>query len=327
MAEAELLSVEDLSISFSTDRGSMEVVDRASFRVPSGRTLALVGESGCGKTVTASALMRLLPHPYGRVTSGRILFDGSDILALPVEEMYRIRGSGMAMIFQEPMTALNPVHTAGAQIRETLELHRGEIPASARGEEAVRILREVGIPSPESRMGSFPFQLSGGMRQRVMIAMALAGRPRLLIADEPTTALDVTVQAQILRLIRVLQEGRGMGVLYITHDMGVVAEIADGMAVMYAGQLVETGPVTEVFPGPLHPYTKGLIRSMPRLGSVPKERLPAIAGSVPSPHEYPAACRFAERCSLADSHCRQEAPRLEEAGPGRMVRCFKAGQA
>jgi peptide/nickel transport system ATP-binding protein len=325
MGDAELLSVEDLSISFTTDQGTMEVVDRVSFRVPGGRTLALVGESGCGKTVTASALMRLLPHPYGRVTSGRVLFGGRDVLALPVEEMYGLRGSGMAMIFQEPMTALNPVHTAGHQIRETLELHRREIGAGARGAEALRILREVGIPSPESRMGSYPFQLSGGMRQRVMIAMALAGKPRLLIADEPTTALDVTVQAQILRLIRDLQEGTGMGVLYITHDMGVVAEIGDEVAVMYAGQVVESGPVAAVFPSPLHPYTRGLIRSMPRLDSAPKTRLPAIPGSVPSPHAYPAACRFAERCPVVEARCRERAPVLEPKGDGRAVRCYRPG--
>ncbi len=289
--------------------------------------MALVGESGCGKTVTASSIMRLLPHPAGRVTAGRILFEGIDMLGLPLREMYRMRGSRLAMIFQEPMTALNPVHTAGRQITETLELHRAEIARHTRREEAVRILAEVGMASPEQRLSSYPFQLSGGMRQRVMIAMALAGRPRLLIADEPTTALDVTVQAQILALIKSLQRSSGMGVLYITHDMGVVAEISDEVTVMYAGQVVESGPVAGIFAAPLHPYTRGLIRSMPRLTSIPKTRLPAIPGTVPAPQAYPTTCRFAPRCPLADDHCRAHAPALEPHAAGHAVRCFKAGQA
>jgi peptide/nickel transport system ATP-binding protein len=330
MAGEGLLSVRDVSVSFTTDAGEMEVVDRVSFGIDPGRTMALVGESGCGKSVTASTIMRLLPQPYGIVTGGRISFEGRDLLGLPMEEMYRIRGSRISMIFQEPMTALNPVHTAGGQINEVFELHRSEIARGARREETLKVLREVGMPSPEDRLGSYPFQLSGGMRQRVMIAMALSGRPSLLIADEPTTALDVTVQAQILRLIRELQESNGMGVLYITHDMGVVAEIADAVTVMYAGQVVESGPVEAVFSGPLHPYTVGLIRSMPRLDSTPKTRLPSIQGYVPSPHAYPATCRFAARCDLADERCRTNAPELERAGHGEAdgtVRCFKPGRA
>jgi len=332
--------VQDVSVSFATDAGAMEVVDRVSFGILPGRTMALVGESGCGKSVTASSIMRLLPQPHGTVTGGRILFEGSDLLQLPLREMYRIRGSRISMIFQEPMTALNPVQTAGRQIGETLELHREEIARNARAAETLRILKEVGMPSPESRMASYPFQLSGGMRQRVMIAMALAGRPRLLIADEPTTALDVTVQAQILRLIADLQKSSAMSVLYITHDMGVVAEISDEVTVMYAGQVVEAGPVSAIFAHPLHPYTRGLIRSMPQLASAPKSPLPSIPGTVPSPRAYPSTCRFADRCPLADDFCRTHAPVLEgiegrrptlnesPSSPpgGRLVRCFKPGQ-
>jgi peptide/nickel transport system ATP-binding protein len=323
----ELLTVQDISVSFTTEAGTTEVVDRVSFGIRPGRTMALVGESGCGKSVTASCIMRLLPHPHGRVTGGRVLFEGVDLLRLPQRDMYRIRGSRISMIFQEPMTALNPVHTAGRQIMETLEMHRAEIARGARQEEAVRILAEVGMPSPKVRLTSYPFQLSGGMRQRVMIAMALAGKPRLLIADEPTTALDVTVQAQILALIREVQKSSGMAVLYITHDMGVVAEISDEVTVMYAGQIVESGPVAAIFGAPLHPYTRGLIRSMPRLSSVPKAQLPTIPGTVPGPHAYAATCRFAARCPLADAYCRANSPRLEVKGEGHAARCFKAGQA
>jgi peptide/nickel transport system ATP-binding protein len=326
----ELLSVEGVSVSFDTDKGPMEVVDEVSFGIGRGRTLALVGESGCGKSVTASSIMRLLPQPYGKVTKGRILFESTDVLALPIEKMYTLRGGSISMIFQEPMTALNPVHTAGDQIDEVLELHRSEIEKKARGAEVLEILRQVEMPSPEQRMRSYPFQLSGGMRQRVMIAMALAGRPALLIADEPTTALDVTVQAQILHLVRELQKRNGMGVLYITHDMGVVAEISDDVAVMYAGQIVESGSVGKIFADPVHPYTRGLIASMPQLDSRPKSVLPSIPGVVPSPHDYPATCRFAGRCAYADDHCASNAPALEAFGtPGaerHMVRCFKAGK-
>ena len=322
----ELLSVEGISVSFATDKGKMEVVDTVSFTIDRGRTLALVGESGCGKSVTASSIMRLLPQPYGEVTKGKIVFDGKDILQMPIDEMYKIRGGEIAMIFQEPMTALNPVHTAGNQIEEVLELHRSEIAKKARDAEVLEILRQVEMPSPEQRMENYPFQLSGGMRQRVMIAMALAGRPQLLIADEPTTALDVTVQAQILHLIRDLQKKNGMGVLYITHDMGVVAEMSDDVVVMYAGQIVEKGPVDTIFAKPVHPYTRGLISSMPQLDSKPKSELPSIPGQVPSPHDYPATCRFANRCIYADDFCVGNAPSLEQFAEGHQVRCFKAGK-
>jgi peptide/nickel transport system ATP-binding protein len=321
-----LLELEDVSVSFSLGEKSVEVVSGASFSVEAGKTLALVGESGCGKSVTASSVMRLLPQPHGRVTSGAIRFQGVDVLSLPLGEMHRLRGGKMAMIFQEPMTALNPVHPAGAQIKEVLELHREDIPAKARAEAVLGLLGDVDMPSPAERARAYPFQLSGGMRQRVMIAMALAGMPELLIADEPTTALDVTVQAQILDLIRGLQEKKGMGVLYITHDMGVVAQIAHDVAVMYAGWIVEKGPVEEIFASPLHPYTRGLIASMPSLISEPKARLPSIKGQVPSPADYPSCCRFADRCELADDHCRSAAPELREEAPGRFARCFKAGQ-
>jgi peptide/nickel transport system ATP-binding protein len=321
-----LLSVEDVSVAFSTDSGTVEVVDGVSFRIRAGRTLALVGESGCGKSVTASSIMRLLPHPSGKVTAGKILFEGANVLDLPIEEMYKLRGGQISMIFQEPMTALNPVHTAGKQIKEILELHRDEIAKKARDAEVLEILKQVEMPSPESRMGNYPFQLSGGMRQRIMIAMALAGRPKLLIADEPTTALDVTVQAQILSLIRDLQRKNNMGVLYITHDMGVVAEMSDDVVVMYAGQIVESAPVAAIFAAPFHPYTRGLISSMPQLGSVPKSVLPTIPGSVPSPQAYPSNCRFAQRCGFAEDHCRQSAPTLDKIQEGHYARCFKAGK-
>lgn len=326
MERKELLKVEGVSVTFSTDAGAVEVVDRVSFSIREGQTLALVGESGCGKTVTASSIMRLLPHPYGKITAGRIDFDGQDVLALPIEEMYRLRGGGISMIFQEPMTALNPVQTAGAQIKEIYELHRADVPKEARDLAILELLRQVEMPSPESRVRNYPFQLSGGMRQRVMIAMALAGRPKLLIADEPTTALDVTVQAQILALIRALQRDTGMGLLYITHDMGVVAELADDVVVMYAGQVVESGPVNSIFASPCHPYTRGLISSMPRLDSEPKSKLPSIQGYVPSPHAYPSTCRFANRCPYADDHCRSETPVLESVAEGHAVRCFKSGR-
>jgi peptide/nickel transport system ATP-binding protein len=321
-----LLTVEDLCVSFTSDAGSVQVVDTVSFRVPAGRTISLVGESGCGKTVTASSVMRLLPHPYGQITAGRVLFEEENLLELPVEQMYRIRGGKISMIFQEPMNALNPVQTAGNQIREVLNLHRPELDGKAAEEEMIRLLRQVEMPSPRRRLRNFPFQLSGGMRQRMMIAMALAGLPRLLIADEPTTALDVTVQAQILNLIRELQTQTGMGVLFITHDMGVVAEVSDDVYVMYAGQIVESSSVQEIFGNPLHPYTRGLIGSMPNLGSEPKSQLPAIAGSVPAPSAYPATCRFANRCRYATEWCRSETPVLEEVQPGHTVRCLRVGE-
>ena len=251
--------------------------------------------------------------------------EGSNLLDLPIEEMYKIRGASISMIFQEPMTALNPVHTVGKQIKEIFKLHRDNLDVASYDREVIDILKSVDMPSPEQRIKNYPFQLSGGMRQRVMIAMALAAHPKLLIADEPTTALDVTVQAQILALIKDLQQKNNMGVLYITHDMGVVAEISDYVAVMYAGQIVEKGSVHTIFKKPLHPYTIGLISSMPQMSSVPKSRLPSIPGNVPSPANYPATCRFAGRCVYADDYCRGNKPELIEFEAGHFVRCHKAG--
>lgn len=324
MAEQQLLEIKDLSVSFTVENGSIEVLDKVALSIKQGKTLSLVGESGCGKSVTASSVMRLLPQPYGKITSGRVLFDGQSVLDLPVDQMYTLRGSEIAMIFQEPMTALNPVHIVKKQIGEVLELHRPGIKKDEIEAAVIQYLHDVEMPSPEQRINNYPFQLSGGMRQRVMIAMALAGEPRLLIADEPTTALDVTVQAQILALIRSLQEKNNMSVLYITHDMGVVAEVSDYVSVMYAGQIVESGPVSMIFNHPAHPYTRGLISSMPRLDSKPKTRLPYIKGSVPTPRAYPPTCRFAERCEYATDYCRGHKPSLEEFGEEHLVRCFRA---
>ena len=318
-----LLKVEDLSVAFDGEAGPVQVTSGVSFSIAEGQTLALVGESGCGKSVTAGAVMRLLPLPAGRITSGSIRLLGKELLGLPPEAMYRIRGSEVAMVFQEPMTCLNPVHTALAQVEEVLKLHRSDVRPRDRRAEAVRLLEEVELPDVEGRASSYPFQLSGGMRQRVMLAMALAGRPRLLIADEPTTALDVTVQAQILTLLRRLRRDHGMGMLYITHDTAVVAEIADQVVVMYAGQVVEQGLVREVLESPLHPYTRGLMQCAPRLDSRPRSRLRSIAGTVPPAREFPAHCRFAGRCPLADESCRAGPIPLLRIGQ-RQVRCIKA---
>jgi peptide/nickel transport system ATP-binding protein len=320
--DGPLLEVSGLSVGFADETRTVEVISGVSFSIRPGQTLSLVGESGCGKSVTASAVMRLLPHPAGRILAGSVRLGGREILELPVDELYRLRGSEMAMIFQEPMTSLNPVHTALDQVEEVLALHRPEIPRGGRKAEAVRLLEEVEIPSAARRASSYPFQLSGGMRQRVMIAMALAGRPRLLIADEPTTALDVTVQAQILALLKRVRSEHGMGMLYITHDMSVVAEIADRVVVMYAGQVVETGVAREVFEQPLHPYTAGLLACSPRLDSTPRARLESITGAVPAPGDYPVHCRFADRCPLADAECRAGPIKLRSIG-NREVRCIK----
>ena len=325
MSREELLKIENLSVAFKDGSGELtEVLDKVTLKLKRGQTLSLVGESGCGKSVTASSIMRILPQPYGIIKNGTIWFDGKNILEQPIDEMYKIRGSEIAMIFQEPMTALNPVHIIEKQIGEVFELHRSDIKKEERAANVLKVLKDVEMPSAEQRLKNYPFQLSGGMRQRVMIAMALAGHPKLLIADEPTTALDVTVQAQILSLIKELQAKNNMGVLYITHDMGVVAEVSDIVAVMYAGQIVETAAVHTIFKNPRHPYTRGLIASMPKMNSEPKTRLPYIQGAVPSPKAYPATCRFAERCSYADDYCRSNTPVLEEIQDGHLIRCFKS---
>jgi peptide/nickel transport system ATP-binding protein len=319
-----LLDVTGLSVGFAAESGkTVGVTSDVSFSIAPGQTLSLVGESGCGKSVTAAAIMQLLPHPAGRILSGSVRLGSREILSLPARDLYRLRGREMAMIFQEPMTSLNPVHTALDQVVEVLKLHRPEIPRGERAAEALRLLDEVEIPTAERRARSYPFQLSGGMRQRVMIAMALAGRPQLLIADEPTTALDVTVQAQILALLRRIRAEHGMGMLYITHDMSVVAAIAERVVVMYAGQVVETGATREVFERPLHPYTKGLLECAPRLDSRPRTRLQSIPGAVPAAHAYASHCRFADRCPLADAECRAGPIPLHSVGGLRDVRCIK----
>lgn len=326
MGEQELLSIKDLSVSFKVADGSIEVIDKVAFKIKAGKTLAVVGESGCGKSVTASSIMRLIPHPYGEITSGEIMFHGEDILQKPVDDMYKIRGGKISMIFQEPMTAMNPVHVAGRQIKEVLNLHRDDLTKHLIDDEVLKIVKEVEMPSPEARLKNYPFQLSGGMRQRMMIAMALAGEPDILIADEPTTALDVTVQAQILKLIKTLQQKNDMGVLFITHDMGVVAEVSDDVVVMYAGQVVETGDVETIFLRPKHPYTKGLINSMPHLETEPKTHLPSIKGNVPTPSAYPATCRFANRCDYVNKHCKNSTPTLDKLDTNHFVRCFRVGE-
>jgi peptide/nickel transport system ATP-binding protein len=312
--------IRNLQVGFRTDEGSFNVLDGVSFTVRSGRTLCLVGESGCGKSVTALSIMGLLA-PTAHIGRGEILLDGTDILKLDRKGLNERRGDRMAMIFQEPMTSLNPVFTIGDQIVEGILRHRQVSRADAH-KRAVEMLRKVRIPAPEQRMTDYPHQLSGGMRQRVMIAMALANDPRLLIADEPTTALDVTIQAQILELIRTLQDDTGTAVLLITHDLGVVAEIATEVAVMYAGKIVETGPVAAIFGDPQHPYTIGLMASMPAL-SAPRERLMTIPGLVPTADAMPAGCRFSTRCPFVAARCGKEPP-LAEIGVGHRVACHFA---
>ncbi len=314
--------VEGLRTLFRTDDGEFAAVNGVSFSVPAGRTLAIVGESGCGKSVTALSIMGLVPDPPGRIAGGSIRFEGRELLGLPARDMQDLRGNGMAMIFQEPMSSLNPAFTIGDQIVEGLMRHRPLDRAQA-AERALQMLRKVRIPAPEQRFHEHPHKLSGGMRQRAMIAMALACEPRLLIADEPTTALDVTIQAQILDLMRSLQQETGTAIILITHDLGVVAEVADEVVVMYAGRVVEQAPVRDLFREPQHPYTVGLLGSIPRLDSE-QTRLAAINGQVPNPLRMPAGCSFAERCPFADTQCRTVVPPLREVAPGRASACWKA---
>lgn len=305
-----LLTLTNLVTEFDTDEGRVRAVDRVSFHVNAGETLGIVGESGCGKSVTALSVMQLLPRPTGQIVSGNILFDGRDLTTASTETMQQIRGAQIGMVFQEPMTALNPVHTIGRQLSEVLLLHRDLTPAAAL-RESMEILDRVGIPAPDVRLGEYPHQLSGGMRQRVVIAIALACKPRLLIADEPTTALDVTIQAQILELIRELQAEMGMSVILITHDLGVIAETCESVVVMYAGRVAERGTVFEVFDTPAHPYTRGLLASIPRLTTQPKARLPVIDGMVPGLLDLPAGCRFANRCPEVTDACAASLPEPE----------------
>ena len=315
-----LLSVEDLQTHFFTDGGVVKAVDGVSYAIRKGRTLGVVGESGCGKSVTALSIMRLIPDPPGRIVGGRIVFEGEELTKAPMKRMRQIRGKDIGMIFQEPMTSLNPVFTVGYQIMEPATLHLGVSASDARGL-AIEVLKKVGIPSPERRVDEYPHQLSGGMRQRVMIAMSLVCNPRLLIADEPTTALDVTIQAQILDLIRSLQSEYGMSVLMITHDLGVVAEISHEVAVMYAGKVVEYADVESLYADPKHPYTIGLFHARPKLGAH-KSRLTTIAGEVPNPLEFPSGCKFHPRCPFAFERCKHEEPPLSDLGGGHTASCW-----
>jgi len=318
---APLLSVRNLRVGFQTEDGLVLAVDGISFDLERGATLGIVGESGCGKSVTSLSIMRLIPSPPGKILGGQILFEGEDLLKKSQAEMRRIRGNEISMIFQEPMTSLNPVFTIGDQIMEAIMLHQ-KLDKKAAREKAIEMLRLVGIPSPEKRVDEYPHQLSGGMRQRVMIAMALSCNPKLLIADEPTTALDVTIQAQILDLMRKLQDELGTAIILITHDLGVVAEMVDEVIVMYAGKIVERTDVRSLFRDPKHPYTEGLLGSLPRLHA-DQERLQTIEGVVPSPFNMPKGCRFHPRCRYAQPICQLYEPPLMDVGGGHLAACFK----
>jgi peptide/nickel transport system ATP-binding protein/oligopeptide transport system ATP-binding protein len=318
-----LLSVENLVTAFKTERGTIRAVDGISFTIGKGQTVGLVGESGCGKSVTSLSCLRLVQSPPGFIESGKISFAGRDILALSEAEMRKVRGNKISMIFQEPMTSLNPVFTIGDQISEVFKIHQGMNKKEARAQ-AIEMLKLVRIPAPDKRVDEYPHQLSGGMRQRVMIAMALACRPELLIADEPTTALDVTIQAQILDLMAKLQTELNMAILLITHDLGVVAEVCDYVIVMYAGKIAEQGPVAEIFREPKHPYTVGLMNSIPRLGHK-SEYLPTIEGQVPSLANLPRGCRFQARCPHAFDKCRVTEPTLKDVGPDHKAACWLHG--
>jgi len=317
-----VLEVQDLRTEFRTDDGRFPAVDGVSFSVDAGKTLAIVGESGCGKSVTALSIMGLVPDPPGRIAGGSIRFEGRELVGAPKRDLLDLRGNGMAMIFQEPMSSLNPAFTIGDQIVEGLLRHRKTSRAQAQAR-AIEVLRQVRIPAPEQRFHEYPHKLSGGMRQRAMIAMALACEPRLLIADEPTTALDVTIQAQILELMRVLRDETGTAVILITHDLGVVAEVADEVAVMYSGRVVERASARAIFEAPQHPYTVGLLGSIPRL-DVARERLASIEGQVPDPLRRPAGCKFADRCPFAIAKCRSDDPPLMAVGDAHLSACWRA---
>ncbi|MDD3992474.1 MAG: ABC transporter ATP-binding protein [Desulfobacterales bacterium] len=317
-----ILRVERLSVSFATEKGRLTAVEDVSFSLRRGETLGLVGESGCGKSVTALSIMRLLPRPAGRIEAGRIMLENTDLLRLPAADLPGLRGRRIAMIFQEPMTALNPVHRLGQQVAEAVHLHRPELDDKAVGQEVVAMLKQVRIPEPTSRVKAYPHQISGGMRQRVMIAMALAARPDILIADEPTTALDVTIQAQILSLMRDLQAETGTAIIFITHDLGVIAELCHRVAVMYAGRIVESAAVETLFRSPRHPYTQGLLAAIPRLDRTPKAPLATIEGTVPALDTMPPGCRFANRCPRVMERCHLAPPPLVEVGEGHAVACY-----
>ena len=320
MIEETLLKVDNLSTWFYTDDGIVKAVNDVSFSLNKGHTLGIVGESGCGKSITSLSVMRLIDSPPGKIVGGKIVFKGEDLLAKSEEEMRRVRGKRIAMIFQEPMTSLNPVYTVGRQIEEALLIHESMTKKEAK-RRALEMLRLVRIPLPEKRFDEYPHQLSGGMRQRVMIAIALACSPELLICDEPTTALDVTIQAQILALIDELKEKTGTSVIMITHDLGVISEITDEVLIMYAGEIVEYAPKAQLFQNPLHPYTQGLIACVPKLGR-DSDRLQTIEGTVPSFDDMPAGCTFWPRCPFAESICKEKKPPLADCG-NRTVRCHR----
>jgi oligopeptide/dipeptide ABC transporter ATP-binding protein len=327
-SDQKVLEVRNLQTVFFTNSGLFRAVDDVSFQVRRGETLAIVGESGCGKSVSALSIMRLVPDPPGRIVGGAILLEGTDLLGLDEAKMRQIRGNRISMIFQEPMTSLNPVIRIGDQISEAVRLHRA-LSSKEAWAQAVEMLRLVRIPEPARRAQEYPHQLSGGMRQRAMIAMALACRPALLIADEPTTALDVTIQAQILKLMLDLQQELGMGLILITHDLGVVAQTAQRVIVMYAGKKVEEASVDALFADPRHPYTRGLMASIPAVPTsraTEKARLAEIPGTVPSLTRLPPGCAFAPRCALAIDRCRQEYPPLEDWGGGHLAACWRAGE-
>ncbi|WP_419896832.1 ABC transporter ATP-binding protein [Roseomonas sp. USHLN139] len=316
-----LLEIRNLTTAFGTESGQVTAIEDVSFSIEPGEILGIVGESGSGKSVTALTVMGLLPRPPARILSGSVMFDGQDLTKLSERQLQKIRGPGIAMIFQEPMTSLNPVFRIGEQIMETIRAHERLSPRALR-ERAVQLLAKVGIPSPERRMDDYPHQLSGGQRQRVMIAIALACNPRLLIADEPTTALDVTIQAQILDLLMDLRDEFGMAIMIITHNMGVVAETADRVLVMYAGRIVEQSPVERLFDAPLHPYTRGLLDCVPSLDH-DRPRLVAIPGSLPEPARRPSGCRFRPRCGHAVPACAETLPILAEHGPAHAAACIR----
>ncbi len=319
-----LLAVENLHTYFKTEEGIAHAVDGVSFSVPKGKTVAIVGESGSGKSVTALSILQLVPEPAGKIVKGKIFFENQNLLEFPEKQMRQIRGNKIAMIFQEPMTALNPVFTIGNQIEEALKLHRKNITKEQRKQIVIELLQKVGISEPKERIKNYPHQLSGGMRQRAMIAMALACQPKLLIADEPTTALDVTIQAQILALLNDLQTQMKMSILLITHDLGIVAQSADSVVVMYAGKVIESANVKELFENPLHPYTIGLLNAIPKLGEK-KQRLDTIPGNVPNPVNFPTGCRLHPRCEKCDNdeRCMNKAPKLIEHRPNHFVACWK----
>ena len=320
---APLLEVRDLKTQFFTQRGVVRSVDGVTFDLEPGETLGLVGESGCGKSVSALSIMRLIPDPPGRIVAGEVIFDGRDLLKLPEREMRKVRGRHISMVFQEPMTSLNPVLTVERQLTEALELHLGMNKGEAK-REAVRRLEQVGIPDPERRVKQYPHQFSGGMRQRVMIAMALSCDPKLIIADEPTTALDVTIQAQILELMKNLTKEYGVSLIIITHNLGVVARYADRVNIMYAGKIIERGSALDIYRRPSHPYALGLLNSVPRLDQPRKEKLDPIEGQPPDLISVGAGCSFRERCRFSIDRCAEEVPSLESVGDGHLSACFVA---